>query len=324
MYCRLSGLKTPCNRRTNILYHIHIFCKRRIDFVFDYIPVPQEQINQFDKKGYLIVRNALDKATLAKLVRASDRLINSDLEINRQSNPTGLYDGFRNTVTLDDTYIPLITNPKILPLVVHLLGANLQLMTSHLIYKYPNPAGTSPTHRAPGWHRDYLQAMMALGHYSIPRIELKCAYYFTDLSQPKCGNTMVVPGSNLLTKPLETPDGQADPEGAIEPLLNPGDCLIFENRTWHAGSVNLSEQIRKGIMIGYGYRWVTPMDFRQQNEDFIEKLTPFERFMVGEKYDNVKSFEPDGGANPLKEWCTTHKLPIARHLGPENTVTNIY
>ena len=292
--------------------------------MLEYTPVTAEQIRQFDEQGYLVIRNVLDDATIAQLIAASDRLIDSDLQTNRQSNPTGLYDGFRNTVTLDDTYIPLMTHPKILTIVVHLLGSNLQLMTSHLIYKYPNPPDTPDTHRAPGWHRDYMQAMQALGHYSIPRIELKCAYYFTDLSQPKSGNTMVVPGSNLLTERLEIPAGQADPAGAIEPLLQPGYCLLFENRTWHAGAVNLSDHIRKGIMIGYGYRCVMPMDFRRQSEDFIAKLSPLERFLAGEAYDDVAGFQPDGVANPLRDWCKEHGLPTARHYGPGNEVTNIY
>ena len=292
--------------------------------MLEYTPTPAEQIREFDENGYLIVRNVLDNETISKLIKASDRLLDSDLETNRQSNPGGLYDGFRNTIALDDAYVPLLTHPKILPLVIHLLGSNLQLMTSHLIYKYPNPADTPETHRAPNWHRDYMQAMMALGHYSIPRIELKCAYYFTDLSQPQSGATMVEPGSNLLTEPLEIPAGHPDPPNAVEPLLKPGDCLLFENRTWHAGAVNLSGKTRKGIMIGYGYRWVMPMDFRQQSEDFMARLTPLERFLVGGSYDDVKGFQPDGGANPLADWCKEHHVPTARHLGPENTVTKIY
>ncbi len=289
-----------------------------------YTPIPQEQIRHFDEKGYLIVRNALDADEIATLEATSDRLIDSDLQTNRQSNPTGLYDGFRNTITLDDAYLPLLAHPKILPLVIHLLGANLQLITSHLIYKYPNPPDTPRSHRAPGWHRDYLQAMMAMGHYSIPRIELKCAYYFTDLSQPKSGATMVVPGSNLLTKPLEIPADQPDPDGAVEPALQPGDCLLFENRTWHAGAVNLTDQIRKGIMVGYGYRWIMPMDYRRQNEEFVARLSPLDRFLVGEQYDDVAGFQPDGGANPLAAWCKTHNVPTARHFGPGNAVTDIY
>ena len=291
--------------------------------MFDYTPVPQDQICKFDEEGYLVVRNVLDEASIATLIEASDRLIASDIQTSRQSNPTGLYDGFRNSIALDDAYIPLMTHPKILPLVIHLLGSNLQLMTSHLIYKYPNPPGTPEHHRAPGWHRDYLQAMMALGHYSIPRIELKCAYYFTDLSQPKSGNTMVVPGSNQATAPLAVPE-DGDPDGAIEPLLNPGDCLLFENRTWHAGAVNLSDHIRKGIMVGFGYRWVMPMDFRRQDPAFVEKLSPLERFLVGEQYDDVVNFQPDGGANPLADWCRAHGVPTARHFGPGNTVAEIY
>ncbi len=292
--------------------------------MLDYTPIPQDDIKFFDDNGYLIVRNALDSQAISTLIEASDRLIASDHQIGRQSRADGRYDGFRNSVTLDDAFIPLMTHPAILPLVVHLLGSNLQLMTSHLIYKSPDPAGTPETHRDPGWHRDYLQAMMALGHYSIPRIELKCAYYFTDLSQPNSGATMFVPGSNHLTDPIEIPEGQSDPDGAVEPLLNPGDCVLFENRTYHAGAANLSSWIRKGIMIGYGYRWVMPMDFRSQSESFVEKLTPLERFLVGESFDDVRGFQPNGGANPLADWCKTHGLPTARHFGPENQVTNVY
>ena len=77
-------------------------------------------------------------------------------------------------------------------------------------------------------------------------------------------------------------------------------------------------------MVGYGYRWVMPMDFRRQDEKLIAKLTPLERFMVGEQYDDIVGFQPDGGANPLRDWCKEHDLPTARHYGPGNVVNNIY
>ena len=285
--------------------------------MFDYQPISNKQLQQFDNEGYLIIRNVLDNITISTLIEAGDRLIAGDYTLNRQRRHDGRYDGFRNAITLDDAFIPLLTHPRILPLVVQLLGANLQLMTSHLIYKQPDPPNTPPTHRDPGWHRDYLQAMNDLGHFSIPRLELKCAYYFTDLSQPNSGATMMVPGSNQLKSAITFPDGQGDPEGAVEPLLNPGDCLIFENRTYHAGAANLVSWTRKGIMIGYGYRWVMPMDFRKQEEAFVEKLNPLERYLVGEAYDTVDGFQPDGGANPLKEWCEMHSIPPFRHLTEE-------
>ena len=128
---------------------------------------------------------------------------------------------------------------------------------------------------------------------------------------------MVAPGSNKLKTPLEIPEDRVDPVGALEPSLQPGDCLIFENRTWHAGAANLSDRIRKVIMIGYGYRWVTPMDFRKQEPEFLEKLNPFERYLVGESFAEDEAFHFDGGPNPIKDWCEEHKVPAFRHVTEE-------
>ena len=153
-------------------------------------------------------------------------------------------------------FIPLITHERILPLVLQLFGSNLQLSTSHLIYSQPDPPGTSPDKRAPGWHRDNGRTTLDLGHAAYPRMGLKCAYYLTDQSRPKSGVTMFLPGSNNFRERVEIPPGQADPAGAIEPSLNPGDCVLFEYRTWHAGAPNFSPDTRKAVMIGYCYQWL--------------------------------------------------------------------
>ena len=288
--------------------------------MLNYVPVDPEQLRQFDDEGYLIVRDVIDTETISQLLEAGDRLLASDRSLNRQRKSDGRYDGFRNCVTMDDAYVSLMTQRSILPLVLQLLGANLQLMTSNVIHRQPDPPGSPRSYRDPGWHRDYLQAMTDIGHYSIPRIELKCAYYLTDLSQPNSGATMVAPRSNQLRELIHIPEGQIDPVNAIEPRLKPGDCLIFENRTWHAGAANQAGRTRKCVMIGYGYRWVMPMDFRKQDPEFIETLSPLERYLVGEPYDDVETYQADGGANPLKAWCLEHDLPTVRHVGPPEPI----
>ena len=101
--------------------------------MMDFLPITVEQQNQFDQEGYLIIRQAIEEETIAKLIAAGDRLIHSDLIVNRQQREDGRYDGFRNCITLDDSFIPLVAHPRILSLVVQLLGANLQLMTSHSV-----------------------------------------------------------------------------------------------------------------------------------------------------------------------------------------------
>lgn len=80
----------------------------------DWHPLSDEEIRHFDNKGYLIVRNVLDSDTINKLIEASDRLMASDRRENRQHNSNNRYDSFRNCVSIDDAFIPLLTQKTIL------------------------------------------------------------------------------------------------------------------------------------------------------------------------------------------------------------------
>ena len=108
-----------------------------------------------------------------------------------------------------------------------------------------------------------------------------------------------------------------DPIDTVEPSLQPGDCLVFENRTFHAGAVHRGPDTRKAIMVGYGYRWVMPMDYVTQSTEFTDKLTPLQGFLVGKPVDDVAEFQVQGGENPLKAWCEEHGMPTARHPEPQ-------
>ena len=275
--------------------------------------IAQSDINFFDQNGFLIVRNALDTKQVENLITAGDRLINSEEKTNRQCTNNGRYDGFRNTITLDPIFMELIDHERILPTVVQLLGSSLKVMTSHLIYKYPDEEEAPDSYRIPGWHRDYLMATNDLGNVAIPRLLVKCAYFLTDLTEKDRGVTMVAPRSHLLTHSPVIPANNNDPEGALEPSLQPGDCLIFENRTFHAGALHRGAEIRKTIMMGYGFRWVMPMDYVRQSREFIATLSPIQRFLVGEPYEEVEAFQPDGGKNPIAEWCNDRGIPNFRH-----------
>ena len=267
-----------------------------------FIPILSEQKQQFDDEGYLIVRNVLDADTIETLIEASDRLIDSDRRDNRQQSNGGLYDGFRNCISMDPAFVDLLMHPKTFPIVVQLLGPNINLLTSHLIYRHPDPEDTPLSRRLPGWHRDHYASMADLGHARILRHSLKIAYYLTDLSEPNSGATMVAPGTNQLKEPMHIPEGQPDPPNALEPLLQPGDCVIFENRTYHAGAANRVGRLRKAVMFGYAYQWIRPYDYRQQPPEVVEKLDAMGRYLIGEPVDDTKEFRFDLGPNPIKTW----------------------
>ncbi len=125
--------------------------------------VSQETVRQFDEEGYLIVREALDADAVDPLTEAADRLVASDNLENRQTRDNGQYDGFRNCIALDDAFLPLLMHETVFPMVIQFLGAYLHLVTSHLIYKHPDPPGTHPGTRHPSWHRDYGRFTSDLG-----------------------------------------------------------------------------------------------------------------------------------------------------------------
>ena len=284
----------------------------------EFVKITPEQKRQFDEEGYLIMRNALDAESVSALIEAGDRLIASDRQLNRQRRPGGKYDGFRNCVSMDEAFLPLITNPRTFSIVAQLLSPHLSLLTSHLIYRQPDPPGSPDTERLPGWHRDHYMSMRDLGDQHIPRHSLKVAYYLTDLSEPNSGVTMMAAGSNQLKQRMEIAPGQVDPASKVEPLLNPGDAVFFENRTWHAGAANLTERTRKAVMIGYSYDWITPTDYRQQDPQMVEKLTPMQRALVGEPVDDNPAFDFTGGASPIAEWCAANGYHFKSRQGTEH------
>jgi ectoine hydroxylase-related dioxygenase (phytanoyl-CoA dioxygenase family) len=279
----------------------------------DFQALTDAQREQFNRDGYIIVREALDQKTVQQLVEVGDRLVASNLLIGRQKSETSTdkVDGFRNVITLDDAFIPLLTNPRTVPLIVQLFGPRIHLATSHLIYKYPNMPGTKTSTRCPGWHRDIANTPEDLGHASIPRMEMKCAYYLSDLSEPNSGMTLLSPGSNHLKEPLKINKETGDPENVFEAKLKPGDAVFFENRTWHAGAVNLSKRIRKAVMFGYSFQWLKPMDYAQQPASLMQKVDAIGRQLLGASTDAQGRYIPGGGNGPLIEWCKNHGVTYA-------------
>ena len=272
----------------------------------EFTALTSEQKHQFDSEGYLIVRNALSPDTVGRLLEAGDRLCASETTLNRSQSNGGQYDGFRNCISMDSAFLEILQNPATVPLALQLLGPRLQLMTSHLIYKKPNQPGTPATYRNPGWHRDIAYTPDDLGHDNLPRMELKIAYYLTDLDEPNSGVTLFAPGSNWLKEPISIPRGEVDPKGAVEPLVRAGDAVFFENRTYHAGAVNFTDRTSKMVMFGYGYSWLKPMDYVVQDDALLEGLDDIGKQLLGGLKDPEGRFIPGGVMKPLMDWAKKH------------------
>ncbi|KQQ96205.1 hypothetical protein ASF72_19115 [Arthrobacter sp. Leaf141] len=256
------------------------------------------EVAEFRQQGMLLLRRVLDDDEVARLVEECDRLIADPTTPSRQQQADGIWDSIRNTIAQSDEARRLIAHPRVLPAIVRLMGTNLRIITSHLIYRDgDNPSGPSQD-RIPAWHRDIPHVNTDLGFAHTPMLQIKAAYCLADLTGKDSGGTVFLPGSNHLTKRPRILPGE-DPAGAVEPEMRAGDCLLFENRTMHAGGWNLSERVRKSLMIAYGYRWLAPADYRRQSEVVRGRMSEVERFLVGESRGPSDEFVLGGLGNPL-------------------------
>ena len=261
----------------------------------DFTRLTTEQRQQFHDQGYLVVRNALDRASVDRLIEAGDRLVASRSTLSRDFSGNARFDGFRNVVALDDAFIPLLTCERTVPLIVQLFGSNIQLQTSHLIHTRPDPPDTPRNLRLPVWHRDIYGSIEDVGHARMPRISMKCAYYLTDVSERFSGVTLFAPGSNHLKTELEIDPETGDPAKVVEPQLKPGDAVFFENRTWHAAGPNLTGRTRKSGVL----RLLLPLD---QADGLPQAAARPAR--EGEPHRQTAALAAHLGARgPLRQWA---------------------
>lgn len=268
-----------------------------------------EQRRFFDENGYLIVRNALTLPALERITAAVDRLFEQGLREGRL-NKAGAFE-LRNAIVHDDAFLELLDWPATVPLAVQLLGWDIQLDTSHIIVRPPQPPGTGAEFKALGWHRDGGIATKELPEPQ-PRLRLKICYVLSDMSQPGRGNTRIIPGSHRLLGPPAWGEGGIDPAGAIELLAGPGDAFLFEHRLYHAVGPNLSDITRKTVFMGYSYRWLRPLDYVVQPAALEEKVRhdPIRWQLLGFWSSEMAFSLPKDEDVPLRAWCREHGISI--------------
>ncbi len=273
-----------------------------------------EARQQFERDGFLIVRQAIDAPVIEKLVEIGDRLIYSDRQMDREVQPgfgrqgDDTWHSFRNCFSIDPIFRLVLTCPATFPLVVQLLSPNLHVVSSQLIYRHSGPRDAPRIYRTPerpGWHRDLYGPVDDLGHGNLSRYAIKVSFALTDTLDVATGGTIFAPGSHRYRGPLEIPSGEIDPPNIVRPHLRRGDALLFENRVYHAGEWNYSGSVRKFFIVQYGFRWIAPVDYRSHPPAALEGCHPIELQLL----DAIEDRDEDGrlqqgkGAEPIRQWC---------------------
>ena len=257
----------------------------------DFFQLTEAQRRGIDADGFLIIPEAIDAETVARLTEAGDRLMESFMD-----DPKSVYLQRREGIVQEETFDLLVSSSATVSRVVQLLSPNIHLHTTSLIYKKPQPPDTTPPDR--GWHRD-IGIAEDLGHKGLPRVGIKVCYCLTDFLEPNSGMTLLARGSHQNTEPLVIRKGEPDPPTVVDPCLRAGDAILFENRTFHTAAPNLSNSTSKVIIYGYSYRWMkVDVNLDPPDERVIERANnDIDKQLLG-AHGNV-----DTPPQALRDWA---------------------
>lgn len=264
-----------------------------------------EERQQFQEQGYLVVPDALDRATCDRLIAAVDR-VNA-----RERTPEFGHErllSFSNILPEDPSFVDLADWPCVFPKVWGILGWNIYVYHTHLDV---SPRLEKPPAFPVAWHQDSMRVNEELESHPRPRLSLKVGYYLTDVREGEWGNTLLLPGSHLRDE-LDCPnDGVASPSGAIPLCVPAGAALILDRRLWHSRSPNFGPHTRKVIWVGYAYRWLRPKD-ESTVAGLLAAADPIRRQLLGELSSANSAYDPEDADVPLRVWLEEHGSPDAR------------
>lgn len=275
------------------------------------LQISAEQRRQFDEDGFFLLEDALTPAEISELTTVIDALY-AKYSVERNLGPHDAFQ-WRNVVALDPVFRRLLDHPQLLPLIVDVLGYNIQLRTSHLDVRPPvlpevaqKPLGARDNFFP--WHSDAPNFGWPTVEGVVPYMEMKIGYYLTDLTEHNSGAICVVRGSHK--RPQKDADGNVivDPQDIVEVNVRPATALIWRTALLHCVTPNLSDHARKCLYYGYQPRWIRPSDYDHQEPAVLADCTPVQRQLLGELGNGSHEYN---GPDPLVH-------PISRYWRPQD------
>jgi ectoine hydroxylase-related dioxygenase (phytanoyl-CoA dioxygenase family) len=212
-----------------------------------------DEKNQLDEAGYLSIPQVMSADTIQEICRLQDELLAAEgdmagIEVHREAGTDRLSD----LINKGDVYHIVISQPRVLAAIAHVLQGDLQLSSL-------NSRAALPGKGLQGLHADW-------GRLETPGEFQVCnSMWLLDDYTPNNGATRVVPGTHrgtLLPQDVMQNTADAHPD---EILLQgkAGDVVVVNSHTWHGGTLNTTDKPRR-VMHGYFCRRHQPQQLDQQ------------------------------------------------------------
>jgi ectoine hydroxylase-related dioxygenase (phytanoyl-CoA dioxygenase family) len=239
-----------------------------------------EEIEQFHREGYLIVRNAIDADTLARLQdetdawieRATDSAESNARFVFKSGNGPRRLERINHPIAISPLYWDLATSDMLLDRVERLLGSDISFHHSKINLKQPGGGAEI------GWHQDY-------PFFPHTNYDLLACGIALDAATVENGCLMVVPGSH--TGPLlshrntdgefvgsipDTSVGGSWNDEAVLVEMQPGDMSIHHCRTIHGSTANMSAAGRRLLIMQFNATDALPFEPKPRINDYNETV----------------------------------------------------
>ena len=198
----------------------------------------KREIARFRTQGYLGPYPLCSVEEMADLRPAIERVLETD--------PPDSKNRIHNRHLDSRVIYDLATHPEILNRMVCLYGADLLLWRTNFFIKYK---GT----RAIPWHQDF-------NYWPLEPPIIVSAWIAVDASTKANGNLQLIPGSHRKVIPhvkatadvqfQEMADaGYYDPDRLVDLEMQPGEFILFNERTLHHSKANNSNLRRIGMAV---------------------------------------------------------------------------
>ena len=203
-------------------------------------------VEQYEREGYVIVRNVLDADLMAEGRDHIDWL----LAKNPHLRPEQLG---HHLMTNDAFWVRLVSDDRLLDIAEQFLGPDLSLFASHYIAKPPRTGKSVP------WHQDG-------SYWPLDPMRAITFWLSLDRSDDENGCLKVIPrtqNKRLISKDDYVAQGEEsafevamdpsmiDESDAVDLVLEPGDLSIHHPNVFHGSHTNTSDRWRRGLTIRY-------------------------------------------------------------------------
>jgi ectoine hydroxylase-related dioxygenase (phytanoyl-CoA dioxygenase family) len=257
------------------------------------VPTPIEDF-EFDLRGFLVLRGALEADEIRRLNAAYDRfppLSNGEWVGNAQRRDYTKDTGFElhNVLDCDDRAFEfLIDHPSWIDHVRHYAGEEGTYVEGvsidENIATIRHAGGHHPVHS--GGFRSPVRTQYAYLHGGFRCGQVNVLLALTDIG-PGDGATMVIPGSHKSNLPhpdagdYERGDRMDALPGAVEVHAKAGDALLFVDSLMHGGSSRTTiAGERRVIILRYGPSWVRTRFGYTWSDALLARISPQQRAIL--------------------------------------------